>query len=690
MSIIVETPFQNFTGLDGKPLTNGKVYIGQVGTDPTVLANQLPVFWDEELTIPASQPLQTSAGYIIRSGTPARVYIATNYSISVLNANNLLVYYLADFKAKSYVTTNDLASPSGAGMVGMYDSLAPSYLKVVNDLLSLDEVSILRFIDRSKWASIADGTNTDDLSSNFNAAMVANGSRGINIYVPPGLYNANNIIIQNDNTSIRGSRGSRIKSTTPGKHIIEANFRTGVTISGLQFSGLDSATAPIASVGGFASSATGLIAIANCTDVRIFDNESTLFYNGISTIKCSGSWVLNNKVTHWMLYGIMSSLSNDFHIDHNFIVGCDQTGAVNGYGVSATGDELGGSIQRNGTINFNTIRGIPSWDGIMTHDCSGLKIIGNDIRDVRIGVDIGANGPNQLCRDVDIIGNTIFSTTTNTYGASGAQHGGILVSSNTNPQAADGINILGNTIRNFFTTSGMVVSGNAGHIVVWADNAIIQGNKVLNAGSVNSAPGIYCIGTNNRLNISGNSLQGNMAPGGIRLASTISDCTVIANNNVMQTTSTDAAVRISGSTIGSLSLSGTAGNSSVPFQQDTSTITWANTGSFVLTAVGCTTSPTVNAQYSITGNLVTLTIPPISGTSNSTSFSLSGLPAFLQPLTTANVFTIRGTDNSATATNVGLNITTSSTIVLQNNDTTAGWTASGTKGINKSTVTYSL
>lgn len=123
MSIILEAPFQNFTGLDGKPLTNGKVYIGQVGTDPTVTANQIPIFWDSALTIPAAQPLQTSAGYIVRTGSPARVYLNSDYSISVLNANNVLVYYVQSFGTIDFVRYDALAATSGATLIGTTDGI---------------------------------------------------------------------------------------------------------------------------------------------------------------------------------------------------------------------------------------------------------------------------------------------------------------------------------------------------------------------------------------------------------------------------------------------------------------------------------------------------------------------------------------------------------------------------------------
>lgn len=176
MSIIVETPFQNFTGLDGKPLTNGKVYIGQVGTDPTVFANQIPVFWDEALTIPASQPLTTNAGYIVRTGTPARVWVASDYSISVKNASNVLVYYIAQFGVVDYVTSGDLAGPTGASLVGWKRDaigainrplslwveefpLTPRAFGCACDGVTIDNVNFGKFLDAcaGRWGTIPDG-----------------------------------------------------------------------------------------------------------------------------------------------------------------------------------------------------------------------------------------------------------------------------------------------------------------------------------------------------------------------------------------------------------------------------------------------------------------------------------------------------------------------------------------------------
>jgi hypothetical protein len=58
--------------LDGRGalLDAGYIYIGEVGTDPEVEANQLDLFWDKAQTIPAAQPLRTLGGVIMNGSQP--------------------------------------------------------------------------------------------------------------------------------------------------------------------------------------------------------------------------------------------------------------------------------------------------------------------------------------------------------------------------------------------------------------------------------------------------------------------------------------------------------------------------------------------------------------------------------------------------------------------------------------------
>lgn len=94
-AISIQVPYPVFYDRDGQPLDNGNIYIGVANLDP--IANQLQVYYDEALTIPASQPLKTSGGYVYRNGTPSQLYVnAVNFSILVKDEKNTLVYSFPD------------------------------------------------------------------------------------------------------------------------------------------------------------------------------------------------------------------------------------------------------------------------------------------------------------------------------------------------------------------------------------------------------------------------------------------------------------------------------------------------------------------------------------------------------------------------------------------------------------------
>lgn len=83
--------------LDGRGalLDAGFVYIGTAGTDPEVVGNRLPLFWDKALTIPAPQPLRTLGGVIVNGANLGFVYFAAaDYSITIRDADSNLVAFV--------------------------------------------------------------------------------------------------------------------------------------------------------------------------------------------------------------------------------------------------------------------------------------------------------------------------------------------------------------------------------------------------------------------------------------------------------------------------------------------------------------------------------------------------------------------------------------------------------------------
>jgi hypothetical protein len=94
-ALSINVPYPVFSGKDGLPLDNGYVWIGTANLYP--ITNPIAVYFDEALTIQATQPLRTINGFISNAGTPAQVYVdAVNFSILVQDSKGTMVYNFPD------------------------------------------------------------------------------------------------------------------------------------------------------------------------------------------------------------------------------------------------------------------------------------------------------------------------------------------------------------------------------------------------------------------------------------------------------------------------------------------------------------------------------------------------------------------------------------------------------------------
>lgn len=89
-ALSIQPTFPIFTNKSGTALENGYIWIGIANQDPQT--NPISVYWDAALTITAPQPIRTLNGYPVRAGSPARLYVDSDYSIRVLAKNGTLVY----------------------------------------------------------------------------------------------------------------------------------------------------------------------------------------------------------------------------------------------------------------------------------------------------------------------------------------------------------------------------------------------------------------------------------------------------------------------------------------------------------------------------------------------------------------------------------------------------------------------
>ena len=110
---------------------------------------------------------------------------------------------------------------------------------------------------------------------------------------------------------------------------------------------------------------------------------------------------------------------------------------------------------------------------------------------------------------------------------------------------------------------------------------------------------------------------------------------------------------------------------------------------FTITATGFTTSVTGTARYVLLGTIVVLFIPQLTGTSNATTMTLTGLPTAIQPTQTA-FEELRVADNGIDILGIARLNAGSTTIDLFSSVTLGIWTASGTKTVYPLYICYHL
>jgi len=110
-------------------------------------------------------------------------------------------------------------------------------------------------------------------------------------------------------------------------------------------------------------------------------------------------------------------------------------------------------------------------------------------------------------------------------------------------------------------------------------------------------------------------------------------------------------------------------------------------GSFVGTLTGCTTAPTGTFYYTIEGDCVDIHMATLSATSNSTACTITGLPTIIGPQSTQYAPAVVYNSGSTSPQFASV---ASSTITFYYNNSSTGFTNSGTKGVLGTVIRYPL
>jgi len=116
---------------------------------------------------------------------------------------------------------------------------------------------------------------------------------------------------------------------------------------------------------------------------------------------------------------------------------------------------------------------------------------------------------------------------------------------------------------------------------------------------------------------------------------------------------------------------------------------WYEEATFTATATGMTTAPTGTVSFTRVGNVVTLNLPAISGTSNATTFTLTGGPTSMRPATQKAVM-VRVQDNSGAISFALATIETTGVITLYKDAAGTAFTGTGTKAVAAISLSYTI
>lgn len=201
-ALSIQPPFPIITDIDGQPLEDGYIWIGTAGLNP--IGNPISVYWDAALSVPAALPVRTRGGYPMRSGTPARLYVNSDYSLLVQNKNGSTVYSALTATER---LSADLVTFIQAG-TGAVTRTAQAKMR--------DVVSVKDF------GAVGNGITNDRA-----AIQAAFNSGAKSIYFPSGTYNVGDFLANGEKAIDLSALGNGISIITDKSVEIIGRTQTG-------------------------------------------------------------------------------------------------------------------------------------------------------------------------------------------------------------------------------------------------------------------------------------------------------------------------------------------------------------------------------------------------------------------------------------------------------------------------------
>jgi len=365
----IETTFPIFTDINGQPLDRGQVWLGVAGADPVL--NPITAYWDAALTQVVTQPIATRGGYPMNSGAIGRLYVTSDYSVSVRNRNGYQVL-------------------SAASAISLLDSNLITFVSAGTGAVTRSVQAKLRDVVSVKdFGAVGDGVTNDT------AAIQAAITTGSSIVFPTGTYRCANLT-QSTNSQRFTALGQVTLTKNANGPIITCSGNY-VEFNGIQFNG---------------------------------DTTSTPTFTGDNVVMTGSNPRLINCGSQWASGRALKATGS--HVQVIGTCGIYQTADATATGYDI---EIGASGTATLYHELYGVYSSQSTGGILLTDTGSHHIVGGQFGKLTIAsgtTPVGSNGGMtvgaRILGDVTVnLSNSVFtgnqfSTQTITFGAGTSQH----------------------------------------------------------------------------------------------------------------------------------------------------------------------------------------------------------------------------------------------------------------------------
>jgi hypothetical protein len=418
-ALSIQPTYPIFTDIDGQPLESGYIWIGTVNLNP--ITNPINVYWDAALTQPAVQPIRTVSGYPSNAGTPARLYVNSDYSIQVQNKNATVVYSAPQATER---ISGDVISAINANKI-VYDPAGSGAVSTNVQTKLRQTVSVFDFMTAAQIADVVAGTSLVDVTAAIQDAVDASTDPSV-VNFPDGKYLVTNTITITNPVLL--NLGNAVIDFAPSSNVVCFEFQGSVGASTTLTSNAakNSSSLAVTNPAGFAAGdwvqitstavaypggrpqdtcrQMALIASVVGNTINLSDTNLLLTFNTpdsaavtkqnfLTSCGVQGGTIIA-RTFGFGIYGVRFVKCNDFYIKNSniesFRTSCiDLVDCVNGV------------VEGNRTRIESIAAGLEY--GLTVYASQFISVIGNQMNSLRTGIDL-----TELSAFVTVSGNTCY------------------------------------------------------------------------------------------------------------------------------------------------------------------------------------------------------------------------------------------------------------------------------------------